>query len=91
LNGEFDLIHAHGAETRTMNRPVGSKTKAAKVRGLPRRAGWLRRQFSDVVYVARRDKKWWLLPLFLLLMMLAGLLLIASSSGPLAPFVYPFL
>jgi hypothetical protein len=74
-----------------MKRPMDSKTKAAKGRSLPRRAGWVRRQFSDIVYVAKRDKKWWLLPLLFLLLMLAGLMLIASSSGPLAPFVYPFL
>ena len=58
---------------------------------LPPRVGWLRRQFSDIVYVAKRDRKWWLLPLLLLLVMLASLMLIAAAAGPIAPFIYPFL
>jgi hypothetical protein len=56
-----------------------------------RRVGWLRRQFADVTYVARRDKRWWLLPLVLVLLLLAALMLVAATLGPLAPFVYPFL
>ena len=55
------------------------------------RVGWLRRQFADIVYVARRDRKWWLLPLLFLLLMLASLMLIATAAGPIAPFIYPVL
>lgn len=58
---------------------------------LPPRVGWLRRQFSDIVYVAKRDRKWWLLPLVFLLLMLATLMLLATAAGPIAPFIYPFL
>jgi len=58
---------------------------------LPPRVGWLRRQFADIIYVARRDRKWWLLPLLLLLLMLASLMLVAAAAGPIAPFIYPFL
>jgi len=58
---------------------------------LPPRIGWLRRQFGDIVYVAKRDRKWWLLPLVFLLLMLATLMLIATAAGPIAPFIYPFL
>ncbi len=58
---------------------------------LPPRVGWLRRQFIDIVYVAKRDRKWWLLPLVFLLLMLSTLMLIATAAGPIAPFIYPFL
>jgi len=57
----------------------------------PQRVGWLRRQFADILYVARRDKKWWLLPLLFLILILATLAVVASTAGPLAPFIYPFL
>ena len=71
------------------NDPGGGEAKEQDI--LSPRAGWLRRQFSDIVYVAKRDKKWWLLPLLFALLILAALLLAASALGPLAPFVYPFL
>lgn len=61
------------------------------VKKLPPRVGWLRRQFLDVVYVAKRDRKWWLLPLIFLLLILASMMLIATAAGPIAPFIYPFL
>lgn len=69
-----------------------TSTNASQPLHEPRpRGGWLRRQFSDILHVARRDKKWWLLPLVFLLLMLAALMIFASAIGPLAPFVYPFL
>ena len=67
------------------------RSQARKPDILPPRRGWLWRQFSDIVYVAKRDKKWWLLPLLFALLILTALLLTASALGPLAPFVYPFL
>ena len=70
---------------------IGASENDKKRPTLPPRTGWLRRQFSDIIYVAKRDKKWWLLPLFFLVLLLAALMLVASSVGPLAPFVYPFL
>ena len=72
-----------------MSPPNASGSK--KVGARPKRSGWLRRQFSDVFYVARRDRKWWLLPVLFLVLLLATLLVAASTMGPLAPFVYPFL
>ena len=72
------------------NEPTGGEAKEQELLP-PRRTGWLRRQFSDIVYVAKRDKKWWLLPLLITLLILAALLVTASALGPLAPFVYPFL
>jgi hypothetical protein len=58
---------------------------------LPRRVGWVRRQFADILFVARRDKKWWLVPLLFLVLMLGLIVIAASMAGPLAPFIYPFL
>lgn len=58
---------------------------------LPRRVGWMRRQFADILFVARRDRKWWLLPLLFLVLMLGLIVIAASTVGPLAPFIYPFL
>lgn len=74
-----------------MNAPIDPELKPMPADVLPPRTGWLRRQFEDILYVAKRDKKWWLLPLLLLLLVLALLMAIASAAGPLAPFVYPFL
>jgi hypothetical protein len=58
---------------------------------LPRRVGWVRRQFADIMFVARRDRTWWLLPLLFLVLMLGLIVIAASTAGPLAPFIYPFL
>ena len=56
-----------------------------------RRSGWFRRMWSDVFFVARRDKTWWMLPLVLLLLVVGGLLAFVTLAGPLAPFIYPLL
>jgi len=56
----------------------------------PRQA-WYRRLGNDLLYVSKRDRKWWLLPLIALLLLLAGFLGFVALSGPLAPFIYPFL
>ena len=71
--------------------PSGKPPPVLPPRVLPPRVGWFRRQFADIVYVARRDRKLWLLPLLFLLLMLASLMLIAVAAGPIAPFIYPFL
>ena len=73
----------------TSTEPKGGEADKQDI--LPPREGWLRRQFADIVYVAKRDKKWWLLPLLFVLLVLAALLVTATALGPLAPFIYPFL
>lgn len=50
---------------------------------------FLRRLFTDILFVAKRDNKWWLIPLVLILVGLTTLLVIGSLAGPLAPFIYP--
>lgn len=72
----------------TMDRETGGKVRAEK---LAPRSSWLRRQFSDVLHVVKRDKKWFYLPILILILILAALLLSATAAGPLAPFIYPFL
>ncbi len=67
------------------------KTSADKATALAPRSSWLRRQFSDVLHVVKRDKKWLYLPLLVFLLILTALLLTATVMGPLAPFVYPLL
>ena len=64
---------------------------ASPSRRVARRSGWFRRMWSDVFFVARRDKTWWMLPLVLLLLVVAGLLAFVTLAGPLAPFIYPLL
>jgi hypothetical protein len=64
---------------------------ASPSRKAARRSGWFRRMWSDVFFVARRDKTWWMLPLVLLLLVVAGLLAFVTLAGPLAPFIYPLL
>ena len=58
---------------------------------LPRRVSWVRRQFADILFVARSDRKWWLLPLLFLILLLGFIVIAASMAGPLAPFIYTFL
>ena len=72
-----------------MTTPDGDERAAHEA--LPKRSGWLRRQFADVFYVAKNDRKWWMLPLLFMLLILTALLITATALGPLAPFVYPFL
>ena len=80
---------------RPTHTPVGTEMQGHEApRGrtvLPRRLPWYRRLAQDIVFVVKRDRKWWLLPLLVLLLMLVGLLAVAALSGPLAPFIYPFL
>lgn len=67
---------------------------SAKTMDQPRRGGrrgWFRRLWTDVFFVARRDRTWWMLPLVLLLLVVAGLLAFVTLAGPLAPFIYPLL
>lgn len=58
---------------------------------MPARRGRLGQLWSDVLYVAKRDKKWWLMPLVVMLLILMALMLFAAGVGPLAPFIYPLL
>ena len=75
--------------------PVGTETQGREAPPgrivLQRRLPWYRRLAQDIVFVAKRDRKWWLLPLIVLLLILVGLVVVAALSGPLAPFIYPFL
>lgn len=50
---------------------------------------FLRQLFSDILFVAKRDKKWWLLPLVIILILAAGLMVLGTLAGPIAPFIYP--
>ena len=75
-----------------MQFPVGSRAKRKdEPQKLPRRTGWFRRLYMDILFVAKREKKLWLLPLILLLLILAALLAFATFLGPLAPFIYPLM
>jgi Family of unknown function (DUF5989) len=58
---------------------------------MPARRSRLGQLWSDVLYVAKRDKKWWLMPLVVMLLILMALMIFAAAVGPLAPFIYPLL
>jgi hypothetical protein len=70
---------------------VAEKHTPERDKARPARRGWMGRLFSDVLFVVKREKRWWLLPLIILMLLLAALLIVAAASGPVAPFIYPFL
>jgi hypothetical protein len=61
----------------------------SRTRTPAKRAGWTRRLFTDIMFVARRDRKLLLLPLIGVILLLAALIVFGTALGPLAPFIYP--